>query len=626
MATQTRKRIVEKLVALRKVHVVIPTDREESNELESDLRRMGCLGLWEKSWRVRSEDMVKELVTGGVDRIYASTIRGRPDRWNAEVWSQVYGFELGGEGMATKREDCTRDKFSQRLDPKYGYFVKDCKDERERRMLAFLVPIFSPEKPYNIILTLATTLLLAYSGKKVVDWGSIIGELVHKLATNTKRGLPSYIGPFLYHLYAHGNLLTDEEETQWTSHQFMRELQTTDSEPEMGHEGSKEEDMAEFSNEERTVTRKRKLTLENRPTRTRSATKPIGGGPSTFTEEDNPVDAIIRDLEGVRLRMTEYKLQVRRIGELVGNPPQGRLVAAVQDAIQDPHRLRELERKVSHLTAEKRKTAERVRKLEAEREKLLKQVKDTTLTVQKMSDMVHIPGSVWWKAKMFDVDLKNAGHVSGSKMVNFIMDQGSKMDATLRALKALIANCTEMFPGVVESSEEDESSSDYSDSTPRDAEDIQGAAAEDGNQPMEVVEHVEDITAITALKDSTSEVVVPNATLVSATVGKEHQGVDHMAEVTPPKLTTDFQVVARDPPPLAILAPEFPPSKQLSAPLAPEVAEAADRVGVIPGPVGHVVSVSPPRIPSLATDRADRHEGGSMHKKEAKLKKRKDRE
>ena len=217
----------------------------------------------------------------------------------------------------------------------------------------------------------------------------------------------------------------------------------------MGHESSKKEDMAEFSNDERTVTKKRKLMLGNRPTRTKSAIQSVRGGTSIFTEEDNPVDAIIRDLEGVRSRMTEYKLQVRRIGELIGNPPQGGLIAAVQDAIQDPHRLRELERKVDHLTTEKRKTAERVRKLEAEREKLFKQVKDTTLTVQKMGDMVHIPGSVWWKTKMFDVNLKNAGHVSGSKMVNFIMDQGSKMDASLRALNALIANCTELFPGVV---------------------------------------------------------------------------------------------------------------------------------------------------------------------------------
>jgi hypothetical protein len=185
MATQTQKRTADKPVALRKVHVVTPTSREESNGLDADFRRMGCLGLWEKSWRVRCEEMVRELVTGEVDQVYSSTIRDQPDRWNAELWTRVYGFKQGGEGMATKKEDCTRDKFSHKLDPKYGYFVKNCKDERKNWMLAFLVPILSPEKPYNITLTLATTLLLAYSEKKVVDWRSIIGELVHWLATNT---------------------------------------------------------------------------------------------------------------------------------------------------------------------------------------------------------------------------------------------------------------------------------------------------------------------------------------------------------------------------------------------------------------------------------------------------------
>jgi hypothetical protein len=36
-------------------------------------------------------------------------------------------------------------------------------------------------------------------------------------------------------------------------------------------------------------------------------------------------------------------------------------------------------------------------------------VKETTLTVQKVSDVVGIPGDVWLKAKMFDAELKNAG-------------------------------------------------------------------------------------------------------------------------------------------------------------------------------------------------------------------------
>ena len=60
---------------------------------------------------------------------------------------------------------------------------------------------------------------------------------------------------------------------------------------------------------------------------------------------------------------------------MVGNPPRKNLVAAIQEAIKDPRGLRELERRVNHLTADKRKIAERVRKLESEREKFFKQLK-----------------------------------------------------------------------------------------------------------------------------------------------------------------------------------------------------------------------------------------------------------
>ena len=154
--------------------------------------------------------------------------------------------------------------------------------------------------------------------------------------------------------------------------------------------------------------------------------------------------------------------------------------------------------------------------------------------------------------------------------------------------------------------------------TPHDIEEIQGVAVEGGNQHAEDVDQVEDITAITALHVFTTEMVVPNATPVSATVGEETQEDSHMAEVTPPSLVTAFQMVAREPPPLASLVPEFPPDNQLSAPLVPNIAETADRVGLISGPNGHEVSVPPPRASSLATNRADRHGGGSMHKKEAK--------
>ena len=78
--------------------------------------------------------------------------------------------------------------------------------------------------------------------------------------------------------------------------------------------------MVELSNKERPVSKKRKLIGGNPATQNMSATKAEGGGTSTFTLEDNPVDSIIRDLEGLRSRITEYHLQIRQAGEMVGNP------------------------------------------------------------------------------------------------------------------------------------------------------------------------------------------------------------------------------------------------------------------------------------------------------------------
>ena len=85
MATQPRKRALDKAIALRKVHVSIPTARDEDKELEADLRHTRCFGLLEKSWRVRCEKMVRDLVTENMNQIHASSIQGRPNRWNAEL-------------------------------------------------------------------------------------------------------------------------------------------------------------------------------------------------------------------------------------------------------------------------------------------------------------------------------------------------------------------------------------------------------------------------------------------------------------------------------------------------------------------------------------------------------------
>ena len=95
------------------------------------------------------------------------------------------------------------------------------------------------------------------------------------------------------------------------------------------------------------------------------------------------------------------------------------------------------------------------------------------------------------------------------------------------------------------------------------------------------------ITALTVPPVSATEVVVPIVTLVSSTVGDETLDGCHVADVTSLSPAVAFHVVARDPPSFILLASGFPPDNQISTPLAPDVAETVDHVGVISEPDGH---------------------------------------
>lgn len=72
-------------MALRKVHVSIPKDRQDGRELEEDFRRMECIGLLHKPWRVRMEGMVRKLITGEVTEEFFKTVRGQHEKWTPEL-------------------------------------------------------------------------------------------------------------------------------------------------------------------------------------------------------------------------------------------------------------------------------------------------------------------------------------------------------------------------------------------------------------------------------------------------------------------------------------------------------------------------------------------------------------
>ena len=77
-------------------------------------------------------------------------------------------------------------------------------------MLEFIMPILNPEKPKRITLTMANTMFGALTGVRPVNWGVLIHEVVSRAIPYIGRK-PSYLPPFILHLYQHYECATIEE-------------------------------------------------------------------------------------------------------------------------------------------------------------------------------------------------------------------------------------------------------------------------------------------------------------------------------------------------------------------------------------------------------------------------------
>ena len=78
------------------------------------------------------------------------------------------------------------------------------------------MPILNPvKKTKRIILIMANTPFRALSGVRPVNWGVLIHEVVSRAIPYIGRK-PSYLSPFIMHLYQHYGCITIEEEDMLT--------------------------------------------------------------------------------------------------------------------------------------------------------------------------------------------------------------------------------------------------------------------------------------------------------------------------------------------------------------------------------------------------------------------------
>ena len=137
------------------------------------------------------------------------------------MWQAVYGFRKDGYGLKGRKDDFARELFDGRVDAKKRFSVEDCRDKRVRAVLAFLLPIFYPEKPHRLTITWANTIVGSFQGKREVQWGLLLNDVISKLLKALPKAKITPLSSYLPHLYRHKNLLTPEEQLSWTTQEKL---------------------------------------------------------------------------------------------------------------------------------------------------------------------------------------------------------------------------------------------------------------------------------------------------------------------------------------------------------------------------------------------------------------------
>jgi hypothetical protein len=421
---------------LRKVLPALPLDVLEYNALANNLTRMGCAGLMNVPWGFKERHMVEDLL-GEPSNEFAGTIRGRPELWTKETWAEVYAFRSGGLGLTTRKEDFLSGEFAGKADPKEGHAIADCKDAEARTVLAFLIPIFYPEKPTRVTNTWASTILGAFRMKRRVDWALLMHELVSKLVKALPKAKSTPLSSYLAHLYHFHDFLRPEERASWETQACIRQYGGTESDSDSEAPGP---DVPESSSPVRQGV-KRKMTPQSEVRREQPE-------PAVTVEPAPPLLAMDGDpWRQIQVALGELSRQngvrdgiLGSLVSLVGSPDLQGLVKAVEQVVAKAKQVDKLEEEASVLRAETEQLRNLLRKRDEEVRDARARAKASAPVFEEVKEAFSLPVEVVNKARLFDAKLDREDHMSKSRIIRFLVDQSRRMESAVDRLRHIWDN------------------------------------------------------------------------------------------------------------------------------------------------------------------------------------------
>ena len=360
------------------------------------------------------------------------------------------------------------------VDPKDRYSVGDCRNDRQRRLLEFLVPIVHPNKPTRVTITIGNTIFGALDGGREVDWGVVFRDMAQRLAKGVGKPKPTPICPFLFHLYEGQGLLTADEELDYRTAKEMAGYQITpdpDSRPETDEDKLVPTPApSPRPGPSQTPNRRKKSMYRapfgSPPVRSRGPSSPVPPETQPRAQQpgsqpeggqvwvEKPFVGIARSFWQAWAQYESMEEALEQIGSELGVGPEGiiptirslskaremdalraRIAGLINDndglQTQVADRNQRLEEAEAHAAAVEARTAA------AEERRIRTETESTKWhgVFRKFFDSFGFPSDVVTKARTFDECMKKPEVVSAPKVLRMLVDFSGQVDNLLKEIR-----------------------------------------------------------------------------------------------------------------------------------------------------------------------------------------------
>jgi hypothetical protein len=338
-------------------------------------------------------------------------------------------------------------KFRGDHDPKDGFRLGNCRNHRERRVIEFILPILSPEKPKRLSITMANALFGAMSGVRPVNWGRLIQEYVEKSIPHIGRK-PSFLSPYILHLYQQYGCINEAEEDASTiaEDEVVYKLGPEVELTEAGSEESSEDPvapepplpdpipvpaptLAPVPDTRRTATPRPRD--EGAPTR-KQPWRNIN--PATWEPPGHPFKKVRAGITTLQNEYWRLEHITRGVSKALRNCSAGNILRELARKT-DQSKVEALETEKAQLAAH---VAAMTRELTQKSEEIRRYKVEQTVVLSKVRKLVGHPGEVVNKAYLYNQLLESADLASGRQTLQLLVKYSRTMKDLFKEIQKIM--------------------------------------------------------------------------------------------------------------------------------------------------------------------------------------------